>query len=42
MPGLKQEGALRELAREGIGFEDAVLMTLLRNEWESGRPESKC
>ena len=31
--GMRQEGVLREFAPKGGGFEDAVLVSLLRREW---------
>ena len=37
---MKQEGVLREFARQGNGFEDAVLLSVLRREWE-GREKQK-
>jgi [ribosomal protein S5]-alanine N-acetyltransferase len=37
--GLRQEGVLREFAPKGNGFEDAVLLSLLRREWEQGNEE---
>jgi RimJ/RimL family protein N-acetyltransferase len=32
--GMKQEGLVRQSVRKGKGFEDMVLMALLRQEWE--------
>ena len=32
--GMKQEGLMRQCVRMGKGFEDMVLMALLRDEWE--------
>ncbi len=34
--GMRQEGVLREFAPKGQGFEDAVLLSLLRREWDEG------
>ena len=31
--GMKQEGRLRQFARRGSGFEDVVVVALLREEW---------
>jgi [ribosomal protein S5]-alanine N-acetyltransferase len=39
--GMKQEGVLREFAPKGKGFEDAVLLSLLRREWEEGNEERR-
>jgi RimJ/RimL family protein N-acetyltransferase len=34
--GMREEGVLREFAPKGEGFEDAVLLSLLRREWKKG------
>ena len=39
--GMRQEGVLREFAPKGKGFEDAVLLFLLRREWEEGNEERR-
>ena len=31
--GMKQEGLMRQCVRKGKGFEDMVLVALLREEW---------
>ena len=33
--GMKQEGLMRQCVRKGKGFEDMVLMALLREAWET-------
>jgi hypothetical protein len=38
---MRQEGVLREFAPKGKGFEDAVLLSLLRREWEEGNEEGR-
>lgn len=37
--GMKQEGLMRQCVRMGKGFEDMVLMALLREEWEQLCPQ---
>jgi RimJ/RimL family protein N-acetyltransferase len=39
--GMRQEGVLREFAPKGNGFEDAVLVSLLRREWEGKGEKQK-